>query len=86
MGNKFESYVILDTTKTNTAAFSLTGAFESYVILDTTKTPFQVQIMLALFESYVILDTTKTHAEELERLETGLRVMLFQIPLKQHTR
>ena len=34
----FESYVILDTTKTLRICCSLCSEFESYVILDTTKT------------------------------------------------
>ncbi len=34
----FESYVILDTTKTGAEEGMLTDRFESYVILDTTKT------------------------------------------------
>ena len=34
----FESYVILDTTKTQFLLFALQFLFESYVILDTTKT------------------------------------------------
>ena len=34
----FESYVILDTTKTGLCVIRLTALFESYVILDTTKT------------------------------------------------
>ena len=35
---RFESYVILNTTKTFQAAFALDAMFESYVILNTTKT------------------------------------------------
>ena len=35
---EFESYVILDTTKTNTTRRHYENRFESYVILDTTKT------------------------------------------------
>ena len=34
----FESYVILDTTKTTGDSISSEYEFESYVILDTTKT------------------------------------------------
>ncbi len=34
----FESYVILDTTKTYGGCEGTTFVFESYVILDTTKT------------------------------------------------
>ena len=34
----FESYVILDTTKTYASSIYSIGEFESYVILDTTKT------------------------------------------------
>ena len=34
----FESYVILDTTKTNIKYDTTLWKFESYVILDTTKT------------------------------------------------
>ena len=34
----FESYVILDTTKTNIYLWLNSELFESYVILDTTKT------------------------------------------------
>ena len=35
----FESYVILDTTKTFAWFNCIGSVFESYVILDTTKTP-----------------------------------------------
>ena len=35
----FESYVILDTTKTSSFVGVDSVLFESYVILDTTKTP-----------------------------------------------
>ncbi len=35
---RFESYVILDTTKTDIAIIRDCNVFESYVILDTTKT------------------------------------------------
>ena len=35
---KFESYVILDTTKTEAQQYEHNALFESYVILDTTKT------------------------------------------------
>ena len=34
----FESYVILDTTKTTSLDSNINKEFESYVILDTTKT------------------------------------------------
>ena len=34
----FESYVILDTTKTHSSSHKIISQFESYVILDTTKT------------------------------------------------
>ena len=34
----FESYVILDTTKTENGKHNNKNSFESYVILDTTKT------------------------------------------------
>ena len=56
----FESYVILDTTKTTLNRVYFTRAFESYVILDTTKTIVGLRALTHLFESYVILDTTKT--------------------------
>ncbi len=56
----FESYVILDTTKTNFYHYANYEGFESYVILDTTKTYIQREHQDRLFESYVILDTTKT--------------------------
>ena len=35
---QFESYVILDTTKTGLMGVCILTMFESYVILDTTKT------------------------------------------------
>ncbi len=38
MEHEFESYVILDTTKTTIKMLIYISVFESYVILDTTKT------------------------------------------------
>ena len=39
----FESYVILDTTKTSTVPVTPSIVFESYVILDTTKTDYDLE-------------------------------------------
>ena len=72
----FESYVILDTTKTLPKIFPKNLKFESYVILDTTKTQYQTHAKDDKFESYVILDTTKTPNDQAQ-LVRGLRVMLF---------
>ena len=56
----FESYVILNTTKTKNLQVEILYQFESYVILNTTKT-YNLHLCLYLqFESYVILNTTKT--------------------------
>ena len=55
----FESYVILDTTKTYERPSMLTPAFESYVILDTTKTGNGSSSVGSPFESYVILHYIK---------------------------
>ena len=57
---RFESYVILDTTKTKRLESIKNYMFESYVILDTTKTALCTRCPSIQFESYVILDTTKT--------------------------
>ena len=40
---RFESYVILDTTKTRVRRLHKREGFESYVILDTTKTNLSKQ-------------------------------------------
>ena len=40
---RFESYVILDTTKTKQSTKTCDMLFESYVILDTTKTNLSKQ-------------------------------------------
>ena len=72
----FESYVILDTTKTVKDLATAAVGFESYVILDTTKTRVSQSARGCLFESYVILDTTKTIFLATLHI-TGLRVMLF---------
>ena len=50
----FESYVILDTTKTDLKAYNIVSLFESYVILDTTKTSYVNANLSGKFESYVI--------------------------------
>ena len=60
----FESYVILDTTKTSKHWTNTSTRFESYVILDTTKTITTNKQKRKVFESYVILDTTKTEIKE----------------------
>ena len=39
----FESYVILDKTKTNPNDYNLYDEFESYVILDKTKTNYRLK-------------------------------------------
>ena len=55
----FESYVILDTTKTGVTITIDNIAFESYVILDTTKTHIAISSPINAFESYVILHYIK---------------------------
>ena len=56
----FESYVILNTTKTAIKDTVQGEMFESYVILNTTKTANPNYVIIKEFESYVILNTTKT--------------------------
>ena len=57
---RFESYVILNTTKTKIFTEFSYNMFESYVILNTTKTNRNRGEIKIMFESYVILNTTKT--------------------------
>ena len=57
---EFESYVILNTTKTKPLEDATHIVFESYVILNTTKTATEEFNKAISFESYVILNTTKT--------------------------
>ena len=74
----FESYVILNTTKTGRQAELFEAVFESYVILNTTKTTFLFAICHLLFESYVILDTTKTESiDELESAKLSIDKLLY---------
>lgn len=50
---RFESYVILDTTKTDAKDEIEATKFESYVILETTKTCNNQSYQQPMFESYV---------------------------------
>ena len=49
----FESYVILNTTKTANVASQIPLLFESYIILNTTKTNYVIKKFSCEFESYV---------------------------------